>query len=265
MALKRFIGSTATLSRKAVFAISATMTIGMIGVPMAKAQFLSGPTLFGTPMFSTWDEADFAKSGTKGYFGGRLTLPEGADKWPQEFQDQLKEYKVSLFASRETILEDEVPAEIKSFPYYELPTLGVDSVKIQIKRVARERGITAEQLEDFVKQHEKKSQWAVFIDPWVNVQELNRDLDKVYPMPVPEPKPVMVAKNKSTNTAKRTTIASANKTKTTAKNTTSRLKTTLVAKNAKTTKTTKTATKTASNSKATTKQAANKNLKTARS
>ncbi|MCD8339000.1 MAG: hypothetical protein LUC43_02190, partial [Burkholderiales bacterium] len=109
--IKEFTSYITKFSKKAIWVLA----IGAAGTSVAQTQSELGPNYFGTPMFSYWEEADLAKSGTKGYFGGRLTLPQGAEKWPEEFREQLKQYKISHFSSRQTINQNEVPDEINSF------------------------------------------------------------------------------------------------------------------------------------------------------
>jgi K+-transporting ATPase ATPase C chain len=62
------------------------------------------------------------------------------------------------------------------------PHISPAAAEFQVRRVARERGITEEQLGQIVTAHTEGRQFGFLGEPRVNVLELNLDLDRTYPM-----------------------------------------------------------------------------------
>ena len=62
------------------------------------------------------------------------------------------------------------------------PHISPAAAEFQVLRVARERGMTEDQLRQIVATHTKGRQFGFLGEPTVNVLELNLDLDEQYPM-----------------------------------------------------------------------------------
>ncbi|HKV05446.1 MAG TPA: potassium-transporting ATPase subunit KdpC [Candidatus Acidoferrales bacterium] len=62
------------------------------------------------------------------------------------------------------------------------PDISPASAEFQIPRVARERGMSEQDLRSLVAKHSKGRQFGFLGEPRVNVLELNLDLDAVHPM-----------------------------------------------------------------------------------
>jgi potassium-transporting ATPase KdpC subunit len=62
------------------------------------------------------------------------------------------------------------------------PHISPAAAEFQVPRVARERGMTEDQLRQIVATHTKGRQFGFLGEPTVNVLELNLDLDEQYPM-----------------------------------------------------------------------------------
>jgi K+-transporting ATPase ATPase C chain len=62
------------------------------------------------------------------------------------------------------------------------PHISPAGAEFQVLRVARERGITEEQVRQVVAVHTQSRQFGFLGEPGVNVLELNLDLDSKYPM-----------------------------------------------------------------------------------
>jgi K+-transporting ATPase ATPase C chain len=61
------------------------------------------------------------------------------------------------------------------------PEISPAAAEFQLPRVAKERGISQDQLQGLVKKHTEGRQFGFFGEPRVNVLELNLDLDQHYP------------------------------------------------------------------------------------
>jgi K+-transporting ATPase ATPase C chain len=62
------------------------------------------------------------------------------------------------------------------------PHISPAAAEFQVPRIARERGITEEQLRQVIARHTKTRQFGFLGEPTVNVLELNIDLDRTAPM-----------------------------------------------------------------------------------
>ena len=62
------------------------------------------------------------------------------------------------------------------------PNISPASAEFQIPRVAKERGMSEEDVRALVAKHTKGRQWGFLGEPRVNVLELNLDLDAAHPM-----------------------------------------------------------------------------------
>jgi potassium-transporting ATPase KdpC subunit len=62
------------------------------------------------------------------------------------------------------------------------PDISPAAANFQIPRVARERGMTEQDVAALVKKHTEDRQFTFFGEPHVNVLELNLDLDSVHPL-----------------------------------------------------------------------------------
>jgi len=61
------------------------------------------------------------------------------------------------------------------------PDISPASAEFQVARVAKTRGITADQVRKLIAKHTQGRQWGVFGEARVNVLELNLDLDDSFP------------------------------------------------------------------------------------
>ena len=62
------------------------------------------------------------------------------------------------------------------------PHISPAGAEFQVDRVARERGITADQVQQLITTHTERRQFGLLGEPRVNVLELNLDLDEKYPI-----------------------------------------------------------------------------------
>lgn len=62
------------------------------------------------------------------------------------------------------------------------PDISPAAAEFQIARVAKQRGISAEELRRLVARHTQPRQYGIFGEPRVNVLELNLDLDEIAPV-----------------------------------------------------------------------------------
>jgi potassium-transporting ATPase KdpC subunit len=62
------------------------------------------------------------------------------------------------------------------------PDISPASAEFQLARVAKARGVTAEQVRNLVAKHTQDRQWGLFGEAHVNVLELNLDLDESFPV-----------------------------------------------------------------------------------
>jgi len=62
------------------------------------------------------------------------------------------------------------------------PDISPASAEFQVARVAKTRGITADQVRKVVAKHTQGRQWGIFGEARVNVLELNLDLDDSFPV-----------------------------------------------------------------------------------
>jgi K+-transporting ATPase ATPase C chain len=62
------------------------------------------------------------------------------------------------------------------------PDISPASADFQVPRVAHERGMSEEQVREFVAKHKKARQFGFLGEPRVNVLDLNLDLDATHPM-----------------------------------------------------------------------------------
>jgi potassium-transporting ATPase KdpC subunit len=62
------------------------------------------------------------------------------------------------------------------------PDISPASAEFQVPRVAKERGMSEDEVQAIVKKHTEGRQWGFLGEPRVNVLELNLDLDAAHPM-----------------------------------------------------------------------------------
>jgi K+-transporting ATPase ATPase C chain len=63
------------------------------------------------------------------------------------------------------------------------PHISPASAELQVARVARERGVSGEQIRDIVRNHTEERTLGFIGEPRVNVLMLNLELDELFPMP----------------------------------------------------------------------------------
>jgi K+-transporting ATPase ATPase C chain len=63
------------------------------------------------------------------------------------------------------------------------PHISPASAELQVARVARERGVTDEQIRDILRNHTEERTLGFIGEPRVNVLMLNLELDELFPMP----------------------------------------------------------------------------------
>jgi K+-transporting ATPase ATPase C chain len=68
------------------------------------------------------------------------------------------------------------------------PDISPAGAEFQVPRVARERGMAEDTLQQLVGDHTRRRQWGFLGEQRVNVLELNLALDRLYPMPGPSAK-----------------------------------------------------------------------------
>jgi K+-transporting ATPase ATPase C chain len=61
------------------------------------------------------------------------------------------------------------------------PNITPAAAAFQLQRVAKARGLTADQLRPLIAKHTEGRQWGFLGEPRVNVLELNLDLDQQFP------------------------------------------------------------------------------------
>jgi K+-transporting ATPase ATPase C chain len=74
------------------------------------------------------------------------------------------------------------------------PHISPAAAEFQVPRIARERGVSAEELRRLIKVHTEGRQFGVLGEPAVNVLELNLDLDRRYSVEKVGPKSTSEAK-----------------------------------------------------------------------
>jgi potassium-transporting ATPase KdpC subunit len=82
-----------------------------------------------------------------------------------------------MFACRTAIPADAVTASASGID----PHISPRNAEIQAARVAKARGVSADQVQALVAQHTEGRTWGVLGEPRVNVLELNLDLDERFP------------------------------------------------------------------------------------
>lgn len=119
-----------------------------------------------------------SQAGT-GYDG----LSSGSSNWGptnQQLIVQVKNYAEKLHPENP---EDPIPVDLVTDSGSGLdPNITPAAADFQIPRVARERGVTEEQVRALVSKHTKTRQFGMLGEPRVNVLELNLDLDNLYPV-----------------------------------------------------------------------------------
>lgn len=121
-------------------------------------------------------------AGDKGYDAANSS---GSNLGPttQKFFDTLKGNVDSVLRDNPTLKVGEVPVDLVTASGSGLdPHISPEGAFVQLKRVARVRGIQAEVLRNLVSRHIEGPQWGIFGESVVNVLALNLDLDRTYPV-----------------------------------------------------------------------------------
>lgn len=123
------------------------------------------------------------------YFSGRVSSIEynaagsGSGNYAPSNQDMIERTKKDIeeFLKNNPYVEKEdIPADLLTNSGSGLdPHISPIAARIQVPRVARERGLTEEKLEKLIKEQTEGRQFGVFGEPRVNVLKLNMALDQL--------------------------------------------------------------------------------------
>jgi K+-transporting ATPase ATPase C chain len=120
-------------------------------------------------------------AGDKGYDASNSS---GSNLGPtnQKFYDTLKGNVDAVMKDNPTLQKGQVPTDLVTASASGLdPHISPEGARVQIDRVAKARGVSAEQLAQLVQTHTEGPQWGIFGEPVVNVLLLNLDLDRSFP------------------------------------------------------------------------------------
>ena len=123
------------------------------------------------------------------YFSGRVSSIEynaagsGSGNYAPSNQDMIERTKKDIEAflkNNPDVKKEDIPADLLTNSGSGLdPHISPIAARIQVPRVARERGLTEEKLENLIKEQTEGRQFGVFGEPRVNVLKLNMALDQL--------------------------------------------------------------------------------------
>lgn len=132
-----------------------------------------------------------------GYFHGRPSAAGSAPSAPngydaanssgsnlgptnQKFADTLRANIDAVLKENPGLKKGEVPTDLVTASGSGLdPHISPEAARVQVNRVAKARGIAAEEILRLVEKHIEGPQWGIFGEPVVNVLLLNLDLDQL--------------------------------------------------------------------------------------
>ena len=123
------------------------------------------------------------------YFHGRVSSIDynaagsGSGNYAPSNVDMIERTKKdieSFLAANPNIEREDIPADLLTNSGSGLdPDISPDAAKIQVPRIAKERGISVEKLNTLVAEHTEGPSMGLFGDPHINVLKLNLALDQL--------------------------------------------------------------------------------------